>query len=159
LSRRARRYPEIVAEIVAEGHAIGIHADIHAPLDRQRGSLLIQRLSAARAELEQLAQTPVRDHRPPYGRTSRQSLLATRRAGLRLVMWSHDPRDWSFPEPEPLSQRISRCLLPGAVISLHDGSGEFPRQGRATAIAIQEVLPVARDLALEPVALTDVPTT
>jgi peptidoglycan/xylan/chitin deacetylase (PgdA/CDA1 family) len=135
----ARIEPGLVTRIVAEGHTLGLHADVHERLDRSPPRELGARLSAARRELEDLAGRPVRLHRPPFGAVSRGSLRAAHAAGLDVVLWSHDPKDWQETAPDPLTARISRCLEPGAVVALHDGPTDGRPIGTTTAPALQRV--------------------
>ena len=143
LAERVDRAPGLLRELVAAGHEVGLHADRHERMDRLPVSTLRARLSAARAELEDAAGVAIRFHRPPFGRLSWRGLIAARQAGLEVVMWSHDPRDWDERRDltDRLADAISRCLRPGAIVLLHDG-GEWTSssQGAATAHALSEAL-------------------
>ena len=154
ITARARRSPGLVREIVSAGHEIGLHADVHSPLDRQAVRPLTDRLGIARAALEQICQQSIRLHRPPSGLTSRSSLRATNRAGMRIAMWSHDPRDWDPLQPSPLEARLSDCFEPGAIVLLHDGSPRSPAQTLGTAQALAETVPLLGEMQLDPVTVS-----
>ena len=54
------------------------------------------------------------------------------RQGVRVVLWSVDPRDW---QPGTTARRIVHAVLshvrPGSIILLHDGGGDRSATVRA----------------------------
>jgi peptidoglycan/xylan/chitin deacetylase (PgdA/CDA1 family) len=110
----------LVLEVASAGHTICLHGDRHEALDSASADHAAQRLLAARQRLEDLVQRPISLYRPPYGRTSVALFRGAARAGLTVVMWSHDPRDWAFDRRYPLPQRLVESIQPGAVVLLHD---------------------------------------
>jgi peptidoglycan/xylan/chitin deacetylase (PgdA/CDA1 family) len=148
---RAVRHPHLVRRIVAGGHEVALHGDRHERLDRIGIGALARRLADARARLEDLSGQRVRHHRPPFGLLSWRALQAARRADLRVVLWSHQPRDWEPIGGDELVLRIGSCLVPGAIVLLHDGSDAYDEQGRATAAGLERTLPLLADRSLHPV--------
>ena len=149
LTDRVASTPQLVEEILARGHGLGLHGDRHERLDRIGVRLLARRLGDARARLEDIGGVAVTLFRPPFGRASWRTFLAASRAGLDLVLWSHDPRDWE----QGVASRIDACLAPGAVVLLHDGCVDYPAGADATAEALVSAVPAARDAGLSPIAL------
>jgi peptidoglycan/xylan/chitin deacetylase (PgdA/CDA1 family) len=149
LGDRVREESAVAREILAGGHEIGLHGDRHERVDLLAVGPLTERLARARAELEDLLSTAIQDFRPPWGRASWRTFQAVRRAGMRLALWSHDPRDW-----EPGAEhRIPACLVAGAVVLLHDGTPASCDPGSATAAALRDSLPAALDGGLVPTTL------
>lgn len=67
LVSKARRHPDLVRRIVAEGHVLGLHGENHAaPFFRSSGALYAS-LASAHEELEEIAQSPVTLYRPSHG--------------------------------------------------------------------------------------------
>ena len=147
----ARAQPTLLTETAAAGHTIGLHADRHERLDRAPLVALTERLVDARRELEDLAGAAVTLHRPPFGRLSLTGARAAHRAGMEVVLWSHDPRDWE--QADDLDTRVSSCVVPQAIVLLHDGAATYPGQGEATATALRPALARASDVGLTAVAL------
>jgi len=59
--------------------------------------------------------------RPPYGAWDAVTEQAANDLGLKLVLWSVDPRDWEKKAtPEAIVQKVLSQLHPGAVILLHE---------------------------------------
>ncbi len=124
LLTRTRRYPSILAEVIAAGHEIGLHGPDHQALSDFSFRVATHRTIEARAELEQATGFPVKWFRPPYGSQSVTSYLASRRAGLTPVLWSATTWDW---KDVPQQERIDKALAgasPGAIMLAHDGTAD-----------------------------------
>ena len=120
LLTRARRRPDLVARVVAEGHEVGLHGVDHRPLPDFSYAEARARTAAAADELEALTGTPVRWFRPPYGAQTPLTWLAVRRAGLVPVMWGPTTWDW---RDVPQDERVRKALQgarAGAVVLAHD---------------------------------------
>ena len=61
----ARRHPQLVRRIVAEGHEVASHSDVHARLDGLSRNALARDLAEARDSLEQITSLPVWGLRAP----------------------------------------------------------------------------------------------
>lgn len=147
----ARSHRGLLADTVAAGHAIGLHADSHERLDRIPTRPLARRLGDARAELEDLIGRAVTLHRPPFGRLSLAGARASRRAGMEVVLWSHDPRDWD--QSADVESRIAASVVPRAIVLLHDGADTTPTQGERTAAALAPALAAGREAGLRAIGL------
>lgn len=132
----------LLATIADAGHEIGLHADRHERLDRLPAAAIATRLRDARARLEDIGQTVVTLHRPPFGRVSLAGLRGAARAGLRVLLWNADPMDFRPTPRSELAQRLRDSLHAGTVMLLHDGATTFEGQGRATAVALGDVIDV-----------------
>ena len=150
---KARDHEALVRSIAAGGHEVALHGDVHERLDRLSTRVLVDRLSAARAELESIARCPVRVLRPPFGRTSLWLLRAARKVGLEVALWTHSPRDWDESLDDQLTERMVMCATPGAIVLLHDGSGVFRRRPGSIRL-LGALLDAAAEQGLEPVTLT-----
>jgi peptidoglycan/xylan/chitin deacetylase (PgdA/CDA1 family) len=75
----------------------------------------------ARDTIATIGDTPVRWFRPPYGAVSSGSLVAARRGGLQLVLWTTWGRDWHPRATGPsVAANVRRTYYPGATVLLHD---------------------------------------
>lgn len=136
LVERAESLPTLVREVVVRGHDVGLHGIDHRRLDRRPTATVRRALDEGRDRLADLADAPVEFWRPPFGRIGLPGLVAAGREGLTTVLWSHDPRDWDPDGADGLAGRIARCLVPGAVVVLHDGADTLEDQGVRTARAL-----------------------
>ncbi len=121
LGSMAERHASLAAEVAAAGHEVALHGHTH----RNQLSL------SPRAVTADLARGlhAVRDatgvepawHRPPYGVISGAGLLAARRSGLQIVLWSAWGRDWrAAATPRSVVADVEAGLCPGATVLLHD---------------------------------------
>ncbi|HEX9338739.1 MAG TPA: polysaccharide deacetylase family protein, partial [Pseudonocardiaceae bacterium] len=120
LLSRARRHPELLADVVAAGHEIALHGIDHVRLTTMSSAEVRRRTIAGRRELEDLAGVPVRWFRPPYGAQYPTTWAAIRSAGLESVVWSDEVADW---EDDPVAEIAARAggVRSGSVLLLHDG--------------------------------------
>jgi len=124
LGEKVRRHPDVVAEIHAAGHTLGIHGDCHDRLLSVRTPRSIRdEIRRAQDAVETATGTRPRFFRPPLGHTSLQTVLGARRAGVTLVGWSsrgYDGVRWR--RPDAVVERLSRTLTDGAIVMLHDAA-------------------------------------
>ncbi len=122
VGEQVRRHPGLAREIVAAGHAVGLHGDRHrnelgltpraVAVERRRGREAIAAATGVWCTVQ----------RPPYGAVSGAGLMLARRAGLRTVLWSRWGRDW---RPGARAQSVAddvlgRGLGDREIILLHD---------------------------------------
>jgi peptidoglycan/xylan/chitin deacetylase (PgdA/CDA1 family) len=140
LLSRTRRYPGLLAEILAAGHEVGLHGVDHQRLTTLDPAHVAQRTADARHELEDTIGREVRWFRPPYGGQSAATWQAVRGTGLTPVVWTADLRDWMEITDEERLSGVRELTQPGAIILAHDGfataadgagDGDPPRIDRA----------------------------
>jgi peptidoglycan/xylan/chitin deacetylase (PgdA/CDA1 family) len=117
---RAATYPSLIRRMVADGHQVALHGPDHRRLTTLPPRAVAARLRTAREQLEQLTGSPVRWFRPPFGAQSLRTYLAARSAGLRVVVWSADARDWVQRSPESVAADALAGLHPGAILLFHE---------------------------------------
>lgn len=121
LGTRVRRYPALIADVLGQGHEIGLHGADHRRLTGAGYRQVRSRLNAARIELEQATGSAVRWFRPPYGAQTPVTWVAARHAGLDPVLWSATTWDW---KSVPQSDRVAKAMTgaePGHIVLAHDG--------------------------------------
>ncbi|MCB1360958.1 MAG: polysaccharide deacetylase family protein [Rhodobacter sp.] len=121
IGQNARRYPEILHRIVAEGHEIGNHSWSHPVLSRLGNASVLREIDRTQEIVwNTVGALPV-TMRPPYGAFShRQMQMLHDERALTTVVWSVDPEDWRRPGVNVVAQRMVRGARPGAVILAHD---------------------------------------
>lgn len=90
---QVKRRPELVRQMLAEGHEVANHTYAHTtlrhmPLEQQQEAIggvqeLLQRLGAES-----------RFVRPPFGRYDSATRKAAKELGVQIVLWSVDSHDW-----------------------------------------------------------------
>jgi peptidoglycan-N-acetylglucosamine deacetylase len=148
------RRPALAAEIVAAGHAVGIHADRHRCQLRLTGTQLADDLARAVDAIARATGVEPELHRPPYGIYSG--------AGLRLardrhapILWSRWGKDWRrLTTPSRIANRAAAHVADGDVILLHDADFYSSRGSwRRTVAALPFVIESVRSNKLPPLSL------
>lgn len=97
--------------------------------------------------------------RPPGGRMSEAVRQAAVEAGLAILTWSVDPKDWATHDAVAVEQAVLKNVRDGDVILLHDMSDSSVEAAMAIIDTLQEQgyefltasqLAARRDVALEP---------
>jgi peptidoglycan/xylan/chitin deacetylase (PgdA/CDA1 family) len=94
-------------------------------------------VTRAHEELEEIAGSTVDLFRPPYGAHGMKSLLATRRRGMRSILWSVDTDDWKGLSPDAPLQGTTGRMAPGGIGLMHD----TPARGTVEADTAEGLLP------------------
>lgn len=127
VGEQVEAHPDVVRQLRARGHEVGTHGYRHRHHLLQRAADTSADLRRAVGALEKLgAGFRPRYFRPPYGQVSTGSIVACQRAGLEMVLWSAWGREWAEEEAEPVIERITRRLGPGAIVLLHDSDATSP---------------------------------
>ncbi len=125
LGDRARRYPELIRRIHREGHAIGTHTRHHSVRFHFGSPAYVQReIEDAVATVGEILETRPTLFRPPQGLRTPFFASGWRRThGLTCVTWTVRGLDSRPTTAEAIVARVEHGLEPGAIITLHDGTG------------------------------------
>jgi peptidoglycan-N-acetylglucosamine deacetylase len=142
-----------VGEILAAGHAIGLHCDRHRNLLRLAPWQAREDIERAQWEIELATGSAPVLYRPPYGVFSGAALVMARRRGWRPLLWTDWGRDWeATATPQSIAALVSDSAGPGAVLLLHDADDYgSPGSWERTARALPRVLERLAARGLEPV--------
>lgn len=155
--RWMRANPDLVRQMVADGHELANHTVNHPDLTTLDDDAIRRELSETEAILQEIAPgaTTRPFFRPPYGAYNERVLRVALAEGYLPVYWTLDSLD-SVGEPktpEFLVERVTRKLNPddlrGAIILAHCGSD-------ATADALPEILDRFAAMGFEVRKLSDV---
>lgn len=143
LAGPAKRHPEIVRRMLAEGHEVALHGLDHRSLLTLIPAEAERRIRRAREIVTEVAGRELTLYRPPYGDYTLAHARRIRRMGLDLTLWSGDAQDWVDDTVVAVADRAVARVFPGAVLLLHDtradpetlGAGErLPAFDRAAVL-------------------------
>jgi peptidoglycan/xylan/chitin deacetylase (PgdA/CDA1 family) len=120
----ARRYPQLIRRIIAEGHEIGNHTVNHKYLSRI--SVEQARAEVLGCEKAIVAACGVKPRilRPPGGHINdRVKVWLKKEFGYSTIMWAVDPEDWKRPGSDVVAHRIISETDPGEIVLAHDIHG------------------------------------
>ena len=115
---RMELYPEETVRIAAEGHEIGLHGYSHDAMCTMTEAQVTSELQKTAALLPGSAVFL----RPPGGKYNDATCAAAEKAGLAVLSWSLDPRDWACDDVAAITGKVADKVRDGDVILLHDMS-------------------------------------
>ncbi|WCE02503.1 polysaccharide deacetylase family protein (plasmid) [Streptomyces sp. HUAS 31] len=136
---QARRHPQLVKRIVAEGNRLCNHGDSHdSTMDRKPAAHQAKEiLDSAEAIRDASGGVPAMYYRAPGGAFTAYSRKLAARHGMRPPGWNVDPRDWALPGVDAIVRSVRSQLANGPTVLLHDGGGD-----RAQSVeALRRLLP------------------
>lgn len=150
IGRKVDAHPEVARDIVARGHAVGVHGYTH---DR---FLSLRSPSTVRADLLRAIEAVQRAtgerpwmFRPPIGATSPRLAKAVDDLGLTVVGWSARALDGiASARAEAVAARVVPRLRDGAIVLMHDAA-ERDDHVPASLEALPRVLSAMRRKDLE----------
>ena len=125
VGRQVQKYPQLVKQVVSEGHAIGNHTWNHqyhlfngsaAAREIEDTSTLIYKTTGIKTSL----------FRPPAGILTNGLANYAQAKKYAVVMWSVDSRDWRYygSTAQGLVESVLKDAKPGGIVLLHDGGGD-----------------------------------
>lgn len=131
IGRNGESYPELLRQIVAEGHEIGVHTYTHANLSESSPQHELLELNATQRLIQVTAGVSTALFRPPYNADTRPGSFndivpigLAGQLGYITVCENIDPEDWSLPGADAITSRVLRQRGDGSIVLLHDGGGD-----------------------------------
>jgi peptidoglycan-N-acetylglucosamine deacetylase len=153
IGEKGAREPELLKEMAARGHLVGVHGDRH---DR---ALSFRSMRRVRSDLERAVEVITRAtgerprfYRPPVGQTNPRIARAAKELGLTIVGWSLRGRDGIRADPERVAARVIPRLRDGAIVLLHDAAERDDRKPAAPE-ALPRILAAMRERQIPAVRL------
>ena len=152
IGRFAKRWPDLIRRIDAEGHLIGNHTYDHSRLSILRGPWYWQRQIADTnaAIFDIIGKRPLM-FRPPFGTRTPINMPQVRRANQACVMWTRRAKDGVAATTDQILNRLLPDAVDGDVMLLHDGREPASRRDPThTLRAIEPLVHSLRERGLTP---------
>jgi peptidoglycan/xylan/chitin deacetylase (PgdA/CDA1 family) len=152
VGEQVRRNPGLAAEILAAGHAVGLHCDRHRNLLRLAPWQVREDIARAEEAIANATGASIHLYRPPYGVANACALRIARRRGWRTLLWSQWGRDWEAKATgASIGALVTKGASEGSVLLLHDADDySAPGSWRRTVAALPGVLETLAGRGLEP---------
>ncbi|WP_394835110.1 polysaccharide deacetylase family protein [Pendulispora rubella] len=124
IGKKAEQHPQLVREILARGHSVGLHSYAHDRLFSLRSERHVRDDLAHSMQVlaDILGESPML-FRPPIGHTNPIIARVADAMDLTVVGWSVSGHDGlARADAEQVVRRIRRGLRDGAIVLLHDAS-------------------------------------
>lgn len=148
--------PRLVAELVAAGHDVGVHASTHRSHRHMAPRRIVDDVSRAYDTVVAAGAQPA-FYRPPHGALSPEGLVTAHRRGMRAVLWTAWGRDWrAGASPASVRADVAAGRLDGGTVLLHDSDcASAPGSWRTTVAALPRLADLFADRGLEAGPLSD----
>jgi peptidoglycan-N-acetylglucosamine deacetylase len=154
----ARRHPELLRRILADGHCLGNHTFTHPDLRGLPPLRLRVELNLTQRVIESITGRRTLLFRAPYlpdpyaGRAEELTpIIQVGEAGYLAVGASIDPRDWEVRHADTIVRRCLRQADGDGILLLHDAGGDR----RATVAALPPLIAAYRARGYRFVSLPD----
>jgi peptidoglycan/xylan/chitin deacetylase (PgdA/CDA1 family) len=156
IGRKVEAHPELIAQILAGGHELGLHGYAHSRFTAFRSTKWMkQDFERARQLVAQHLTTPLRWFRPPIGHVTPRLAKIIKDMDLSLVCWTIRGLD-GVPgmKQEKVASRVISRLRDGAIIAMHDAFENKPGMTPG-AEALGAVLEAMKQRGLRGVTVTE----
>jgi peptidoglycan/xylan/chitin deacetylase (PgdA/CDA1 family) len=122
LGKSVNAFPQIVREIVADGHEIGNHTWDHKDLSRMSDANCLEELQKTQDAIASACTVTPGTFRPPYGKvkmSQRKEIME--KFHYPAIIWEVDTEDWKKPfSSQKVHDTILKDTKPGSIILCHD---------------------------------------
>lgn len=146
LGQNVSEYPQISAEVAANGYQVGSHGNIHGGDDTpyMRDMTAEQLTSDLNAASSAISSATGEDPstivvRPSGGNLNYDAIVNAGTLVNCYVGWDIDTEDWRKPGAETIANNLVSGAFPGAIALMHDGGGDRSQTVEALKIAIPQL--------------------
>ena len=121
----AKREPELVRRMIAEGHMLGNHGMTHASLPHLSREEQIEELSTLDEYVVEKYSYKMQYFRCPCGEYSAEALETAQSLGYKTLFWSGAHVDWltdDQPDPQQALDKLTKQAHGGEILLLHSVS-------------------------------------
>jgi len=114
-------HPELTAEIVERGHAVGNHSENHLNMSELTEAEVASELLACQDKIDALVGRPdTLIFRPPYGDYDDDMLRVCAEEGFYAIQWDVDSWDWKDITAAEIEERVLNRVGPGSIVLMHN---------------------------------------
>lgn len=151
IGKNIEKHPEIVKQIIAEGHLAGNHSYSHSKFfDFYNAKKIKAEIEKTDELLKKFTSKKINFFRPPYGVTTPSIRRALKITGHKTIGWNIRSLDGGTKNQELIFNRIIKRVSPGGIVLLHDTAShsvlvleqflQFLQQNNYEVISIEELL-------------------
>jgi peptidoglycan/xylan/chitin deacetylase (PgdA/CDA1 family) len=121
IGKNIEAHPEIIKQIIAEGHLVGNHSYSHSKIfDFYNAKKILAELLKTDALLEKFTFKKINFFRPPYGVTTPSIRRALKITGHKVIGWNIRSLDGGTKNQTLIFNRLIKGVSPGGIVLLHD---------------------------------------
>ena len=147
-------YPDVVRTEAEAGEAVGNHTWDHVNLTTTSLADYSHEVDDVSDLIEQTTGSRPTCLRAPGGHVDSTVIDRAAERGMATIGWDTDPRDWTGPGADVITQRVLSTVKAGSIVDLHDGGGDRSQ----TVAALPSIIEGLRARGLTPVSICAPPT-
>ncbi|OLL29178.1 polysaccharide deacetylase family protein [Burkholderia sp. SRS-W-2-2016] len=157
IGAKVERYPQLAREIVARGHALENHSQVHVhTFSVTFPAALTREIAAAQRTLETVSGERPMFFRAPAGLRNIFLEPVLRKLDLRLATWTRRGYDTRERNPHVVARRLLDGLAARDILLLHDGNAALTLDGKPLILTVlPSVIEAARQRKLRFVTLRE----
>ncbi|NML30246.1 polysaccharide deacetylase family protein [Paraburkholderia antibiotica] len=157
IGAKVEQYPQLAREIVARGHALENHSQVHVhTFSVTFPAALTSEIAAAQRTLETVSGERPMFFRAPAGLRNIFLEPVLRKLDLRLAAWTRRGYDTRERNPHVVARRLLDGLAARDILLLHDGNAALTLEGKPLILAVlPSVIEAARERRLRFVTLRE----
>jgi peptidoglycan/xylan/chitin deacetylase (PgdA/CDA1 family) len=151
IGKNIETHPEILKQVIAEGHLVGNHSYNHSPFfDFYNAKKIREEIEKTDTLLEKYISQKINFFRPPYGVTTPSIRRALKKTGHKVIGWNIRSLDGGTKNQSLIFNRIIKRISPGGIVLLHDTAPhsvfvleqflQFLQQNNYKVISTEELL-------------------
>ncbi len=122
--------PDLLVEIVRDGHEVGNHTYYHSRLNWVSDKKLLDELKMASDLIAEKTGVNVTLFRPPHGFLNQEKKILIEKAGYSIIQWSVNADDFyhvfnGMRAPSSIASRVVSRTYGGDIILMHDTSAQI----------------------------------
>jgi peptidoglycan-N-acetylglucosamine deacetylase len=124
VGKKAKAYPDLVREIVKQGHEIAVHGYHHTHAWILSPWKTVREFRDTSKVLQEITGQTPKYYRPPWGMFNLCTRIAGKKIGALPVLWNVTAYDWrAGDQVDAIKKNILETIAPGAIVLLHDSGG------------------------------------
>jgi chitin deacetylase len=122
---QVQKYPQLLKQVVANGHAIGNHTWSHQ-YDHYNATAAAREIDRTAEIVYKTTGVKTSLFRPPAGILNNGLVTYAHEKKYAVVMWSVDSKDWRSRRTtrQAFIDNVLKEAKPGGIVLLHDGGGD-----------------------------------
>lgn len=136
IGKKVALYPNLVHEIINEGHEIGNHGYSHSFFSWMN---FRRELETTDSLITEICGKKPQLFRPARGWIGTRQKEEAKALGYTTVLWSINSKDWSGISAEEITRKVSQNLQDGDIILCHDSGAVFGTQGGNRAETVKAI--------------------
>jgi peptidoglycan/xylan/chitin deacetylase (PgdA/CDA1 family) len=147
VGKKVKKYPDIVREIINQGHIAGNHTWSHRILIAVNNNILKREIHDYTIYFKDNFNYSMKFFRPPWGFLTRKTAaIIEERYGYKILAWNKDSMDYLLPCHRNIYHIIFSQTMNPLIILFHDGVILSPIFTRKYSMrTIEELLKIKRD--------------